>query len=84
MSDQRGRGVSRDVGPLPSPGEQAMAGAAIAIGIILLGLQLWALTVALELYLAGEGERVWALALVSGVIFIGGILALRALRDRRA
>lgn len=68
---------------LPSPGEAALAGAAIAIGIILLGIQLWALTVALELYLAGEGEGIWGLAILSGVVFLGGLVALWLLRDRR-
>lgn len=82
--DDRLTHTRRSPGPLPSPGERAMAGAAIAIGVILLGIQLWALTVALELYLGGEGERIWGLAVLSGLVFAGGLLALRALRGRRA
>jgi hypothetical protein len=38
--------------------------------------QHWLLTVALDLYLAGAGHRVWLLALVSGLIFAGGLLVL--------
>jgi hypothetical protein len=63
----------------PTPGQQAIVMAALAIGLLLMGIQLWLLTVALELYLAGEGERGWLLALVSGLIFVGGLLMLRLL-----
>jgi hypothetical protein len=41
----------------------------------MLAMQLWLLTVALELFLSGEGEGIWALALVSGTLFAGGLLA---------
>jgi len=47
-----------------------------------MGIQLWLLTVALELYLGGNGGQVWQLALVSGVIFLGGWAMLRLLRRR--
>ena len=50
--------------------------AALTIGILLMGIQLWLLTVALELYLAGEGDRVWQLALLSGALFLGGLAML--------
>jgi hypothetical protein len=56
--------------------------AALAIGLLLMGLQLWLLTVALELYLSGDGGRVWQLALVSGAIFAGGLAMLALLRRR--
>jgi hypothetical protein len=56
--------------------------AALAIGLLLMAIQLWLLTVSLELYLAGAGERCWLLALVSGAIFGGGLVMLRLL-DRR-
>lgn len=54
--------------------------AGLAIGILFMGIQLWLLTVALDLYLAGEGRRVLPLALVSGAIFAGGLVLLRLLR----
>lgn len=47
--------------------------AALAIGVLLMGIQLWLLTVALDLFLAGESSGVWQLALTSGAIFLGGL-----------
>jgi hypothetical protein len=66
----------------PPPGQMAIVLAGLAIGLLLMGIQLWLLTIALELYLAGEGGIVWQLALASGVIFLGGLLMLRVLRRR--
>jgi hypothetical protein len=54
----------------------------VAIGILLLGVQLWILTVALDLFLEGNGGQVWTLALVSGVIFAGGLAVVWLLRRR--
>ncbi len=62
---------------VPLPGRQALLMAALLIGLVLMGLQLWLLTVALDMYLAGEGEDLWLLALVSGLVFAGGLLAWR-------
>jgi nitrite reductase/ring-hydroxylating ferredoxin subunit len=61
----------------PPPGQHAAAAAALGIGILLMTFQLWLLTVALDLYLGGDGRRIWFLALVSGVVFAGGVLAVR-------
>lgn len=73
------RDFRRDV-PLPDvgemPGRQALLIAALLIGLVLMGMQLWLLTVALELYLAGDGENIWGLALASGLVFAGGLLAM--------
>jgi hypothetical protein len=66
----------------PRPGQSNLVSAGLAIGILLLGIQLWLLTVALDLYLGGRGDQVWSLALVSGVIFVGGIAVLWILRRR--
>jgi hypothetical protein len=66
----------------PPPGQQALALAALLIGLLLMGIQLWLLTVALDLYLAGAGRRGWLLAAVSGLIFVGGLLTLRLLGRR--
>ncbi len=77
--------IPRPTGPLadlPLPGQSVLVGGALAIGFLLLGLQLWVLTVALDLYLAGAGAEVWLLALVSGVIFLGGLVVLWVLRRR--
>jgi hypothetical protein len=66
----------------PAPGQQALVMALLLIGVMFMGIQLWVLTVALELYLSGEGARVWWLALVSGGIFLGGLFVLRLLGRR--
>ena len=66
----------------PPPGHMALVLAGLSIGILMLGIQLWLLTIALELYLAGEGRQVWLIALVSGAIFGGGLLMLWLLRRR--
>jgi hypothetical protein len=66
----------------PPPGQDALIMAALAIGIVLMGIQLWLLTVALDLYLAGSGDRIWGLALVSAAIFLGGLMMTRLLQRR--
>lgn len=66
----------------PAPGQAALVLAALMIGLLLMGIQLWLLTVALELYLSGVGGRVWQLALLSGVIFHGGLAILWLLYRR--
>jgi len=66
----------------PLPGQAPLVGAALAIGMLLLSLQLWLLTVALDLSLAGQGGQVWVLAVISGAIFLGGLLVLAVLQRR--
>ena len=66
----------------PPPGQSAVLGAGLALGILLLAVQLWLLTIALELYLGGQGARVWSLAFISGLIFLGGLGMLWVLRRR--
>lgn len=66
--------------PAPPPGRQAVVLAALIVGVILLAMQLWLLTVALNLYLAADNAHVWVLAVISGAVFAGGLLALRLLR----
>jgi hypothetical protein len=69
--------------PRPAPGEMPVVMAALAIGLLLMAVQLWLLTVALDLYMAGAGQRAWQPALASGAIFLGGLLMLWLLRARR-
>lgn len=64
----------------PPPGVQAALLTALVVGFILLGIQLWLLTVALDRYLAGDGEDGWLLAVFSGLVFLGGLAALYVLR----
>lgn len=72
----------RAVDQPPPAGQESIVMAALAIGVILLAIQLWLLTVALDLYLAGKGDEIWGLALVSLAIFVGGLLMTRLLRRR--
>ena len=69
-----------EVNPAPSPGHQAMVLAGLCIGLLLLGVQLWLLTVALDLFLAGADQPLWLLPLVSGLIFLGGLFVLWVLQ----
>jgi hypothetical protein len=66
----------------PPPGHQAVVMAALVLALLLMGIQLWLLTVALELYLGGHGRQVWLLAVVSGLIFVGGLVVLKVLGRR--
>jgi hypothetical protein len=66
---------------IPPPGEAGLVGAALMIGILLLALQLWILTVALEEFQRHNDERTYILAGISAAIFAGG-LAVRYLLKR--
>lgn len=66
----------------PPPGQAGVVLAAVVIGLLLMGIQLWLLTIALDLYLGGNGGQVWQTALLSGVIFLGGLGILYLLRRR--
>ena len=81
-SSRVGEGLEVGDDRSPPPGQLAVVMAALMIGLLMMGTQLWLLTVALELHLSGHGRQVWLLALVSGAIFAGGVMILRVL-DRR-
>lgn len=85
FGDVRDVGVRPDAGLYrtpPPPGRQALVMGALALGLVLMGIQLWLLTVALELYLGGDGADVWGLAIISGAIFLGGLFVARHLSRR--
>jgi hypothetical protein len=65
-----------------APGWDSLLLAALSIGIVLLAMQLWLLTVALNIYLAGERDDLWALAVISGLVFLGGVAAWRVISRR--
>jgi hypothetical protein len=68
----------------PPPGQMSLILAGLSIGLLLMGIQLWLLTIALDLYLAGAGAQIWQLALLSGGIFLGGLLMLRLCLTRKS
>ncbi len=69
-----------DVERPPAPGRQALLLALLLLGLLLMGVQLWLLTVALDMYLGGNGGDIWLLAAISGLVFLGGLAALRLVR----
>lgn len=69
----------RDDGRRPPPGQGVIVGLGLALGILLMTIQLWLLTLAFDLYLSGQrGETVIA-AVISGLVFLGGLAMLRLL-----
>ncbi|GCE50927.1 hypothetical protein EI42_02258 [Thermosporothrix hazakensis] len=61
------------------PGQMAIASSALVLGLLLMAIQLWLLTISLEQYLAGQHVHLWIVVLISGLIFLGGLLIFRAL-----
>lgn len=70
----------RELEPRISPGRRALLLAAVLIGVLLLAIQLWLLTIALDLFLGGRGGEIWSLVIISGLIFAGGVAAYVVLR----
>ena len=70
----------RELEPRISPGRRALLLAAVLIGVLLLAIQLWLLTIALDLFLGGRGGEIWSLVLISGLIFAGGVAPYVVLR----
>ncbi len=71
--------TTSDVERRPPPGQVAVVLTGLALGILLMSIQLWLLTIALDRYLAGQGVDTWLLAVISGLVFLGGLLVLRVL-----
>lgn len=51
----------------------------LGIGILLMGLQLWLLTVAFDLYRAGKNSETVVASIISGCVFLGGVVMLLVL-----
>ena len=68
--------TTSDVERKPPPGQIAVVLTGLALGILLLGIQLWLLTIALDRYLAGQNAFSWLTAVISGLVFLGGLLVL--------
>jgi hypothetical protein len=72
----------RDGGRQPPPGQGVIIGLGLALGVLLMTLQLWLLTLAFDLYLGGQRSETVVAAIISGLVFLGGLAMLRVL-DRR-
>lgn len=66
----------------PPPGQAGLAMLGLSIGIMLMGIQLWLLTLAFDLYMLDEDTDAVLAAVFSGLVFLGGLIMLRLL-DRR-
>lgn len=75
---------TRDREKLPPVGQSNLATMGLAIGLLLVVIQLWLLTIAFDLYLAGQRGQTVGVAICSGLVFIGGLLMLRFLNRRPA
>lgn len=86
MIDDRGSRLAQNIPDheihRPTPGQSVIIGLGLSIGILLMAMQLWLLTLAFDLYLSDEPERIIALAAISGLVFLGGLFMLRFL-DRK-
>lgn len=72
--------VTRPAPSAPPPGHLGLVMLGLSMGIVLMAIQLWLLTLAFNLYLLGERKGTLIAALVSGLVFVGGIAMLRVLR----
>lgn len=74
-----------DDGPTgPLPGESGLVSLGLAIGILFMLVQLWLLTLAFDLYLSGQRGDTVGVAIISGLVFLGGLLMLKLLQRRPA
>lgn len=77
--DPRRPPAPEDRRPGPPPGQGSVLLLGVTIGVLLMAIQLWLLTLAFDLYLSGEDTDTIVIAAVSGAIFLGGVLMLRLL-----
>jgi hypothetical protein len=64
----------------PPPGHLGLVMLGLSMGIVLMAIQLWLLTLAFNLYLLGDRKGTVVAAIVSGLVFLGGLAMLRVLR----
>jgi hypothetical protein len=69
----------RDSGRQPPPGQGVIIGLGLALGVLLMTVQLWLLTLAFDLYLGGQRSETVVAAVISGLVFLGGLAMLRVL-----
>ena len=64
----------------PAPGQGGLVMLGLSLGILLMSVQLWLLTLAFNLYLSGDRRGTLIAAIASGCIFLGGLVMLQVLR----
>lgn len=65
---------------MPAPGQNGLVMLGLCVGVVLMAIQLWLLTLAFNLYLLGDRRGTLIAAIVSGAIFLGGLGMLWVLR----
>lgn len=65
-------------------GQQGLVQLGLGLGVLLMTVQLWLLTIAFNLFLAGQRRGTLLVAAGSGLIFVGGLVMLRVLGRRPA
>ncbi len=55
----------------------------LSVGLVLMALQLWLLTLAFDLFESGVRFQTTVIAAISGLVFVGGLVMLRLL-DRNS
>ncbi|MEI2618699.1 MAG: hypothetical protein V9F06_13890 [Thermomicrobiales bacterium] len=66
-------------GRRPSVGQTGLVMLGLAVGILLMSLQLWLLTLAFDLYQLNDDRGTVLVAIFSGLVFLGGVIMLRLL-----
>ena len=72
--------IERTVRRQALPGQMALILTGLAIGLLLMGIQLQLLSVAIDFYLSGLNNHVWPLVLATGAIFLDGLVILWIVR----
>jgi hypothetical protein len=67
---------------LPPPGQAAIAMLALIVGLLLMAIQLWLLTLAFDLYQSGQRAETVGVAIGSGLVFLGGLVMVRFMGRR--
>ena len=64
----------------PAPGQGGLVMLGLSVGILLMSVQLWLLTLAFNLYLSANRRGTLIATIASGCIFLGGLVMLLVLR----
>ncbi len=75
-----GSATTRGDVPRPPPGQSGLVMLGLSVGVLLMAVQLWLLTLAFNLFLSGDRLGTLLAAIVSGAIFLGGLVMLHVLR----
>jgi len=75
-------GMQADPARRPLPGRAAIAFLGLMLGLVLMAIQLWLLTLAFDFYLSGDRNKTVLVAVISGLIFLGGLAILWFLDHR--